>query len=185
MTIGDHGASIATGAPLHIQRLGPDDAAAYARIARETFYDSYASMSDPAMMAVHLHRNFSEPIQHAELLDPENTVLVARDADGTCAGFVSLRTGAAPTCVIGHAPLQLARIYVVRQWHGRGAGPFLLQTSLDHAKLGGHDALWLQVWDRNMRARRFYEKHDFLPVGTHPYQFADEWEDDLVLQRAV
>ncbi len=171
-------------ASLTLARATPADAADYARVARETFLDSYGHLSDPAMMAVHLHRNFSEAIQRSELLDPSATVLVAREPGGGWAGFVALRTDGAPTCVQATNPLQLQRIYVVRGWHGRGAGPLLLDAAFAFAREHGHDAVWLQVWERNARARRFYEKHGFVAVGTHPYRFADEWEDDLVLQRA-
>lgn len=171
--------------PLTIIRAEPGDAAEYARVARETFYDSYAALSDPAVMATHLHRNFGEPLQRAELEDPANTVLVALDADGAWAGFVSLRTGDAPACVTTADPLHLARIYALRRWHGRGAGPFLLDAAIREATARGHDALWLQVWERNARAQRFYEKHGFTQVGTHPYRFGDEWEDDLVLVRPL
>lgn len=170
---------------LTLHRATADDAADYARIARDTFYDSYAALSDPAMMAVHLHRNFSESIQRAELLDQANTVLVARDAESRWVGFAALRLAERPDCVRGANPLQLARIYAAKEWHGRGAGPFLLASALSHARERGHDAVWLQVWERNLRAQRFYAKHGFVAVGTHPYRFADEWEDDLVLQLQV
>jgi ribosomal protein S18 acetylase RimI-like enzyme len=170
---------------LTLRRARPEDAAAYARIARETFHESYAAMSDPAMMARHLHRNFGEPIQRAELADPATDVLVAAGPDGRWVGFVALRREDAPPCVRATRPLHLQRLYVVRDWHGRGAGPLLLDAALAAAREGAHDALWLQVWERNARARRFYEKQGFVEVGTHPYRFADEWEDDLVLQRAT
>jgi GNAT superfamily N-acetyltransferase len=170
--------------PLTLRRATPADAAMYARVSRETFHDSYAAMSDPAMMALHLQRNFGEAIQRTELEDPATSVLVAQGPDEAWAGFVALRRGAPPACVRAHAPVQLQRIYVVRSWHGRGAGAFLLEAAREAARAEGADALWLQVWERNARARRFYEKHGFVEVGTHPYRFGDEWEDDLVLQRA-
>ncbi len=173
-----------TGDALTLMQATPDDAAAYARVARDTFLDSYGHLSDPAMMAVHLHRNFSESIQRAELLDAATTVLVAQEVGGGWAGFVSLRTAESPECVRARRPLQLQRIYVVRGWQGRGAGPLLLGATFAFAREHGHDAVWLQVWERNARARRFYAKQGFVEVGTHPYRFADEWEDDLVLQRA-
>jgi ribosomal protein S18 acetylase RimI-like enzyme len=174
-----------TAESLSLYRARPDDAAEYSRVARATFYDSYAALSDPATMATHLHRNFSEAIQRGELEDPANTVIVAREPDGTWAGFVSLRTGSAPSCVTSPAPLKLARIYAVRGWHGRGAGPFLLEAATAHAGSARFASLWLQVWERNNRAQRFYLKHGFVQVGTHPYRFGDEWEDDLVLVRTL
>jgi GNAT superfamily N-acetyltransferase len=170
---------------LTLHRATPADAAEYARVARETFYDSYIALSDPAMMAMHLRRHFGEPIQRTELEDAANTLLVAMDADGSWAGFAALRRCDPPDCVTGRAPVQLQRIYAMRHWHGRGAGTFLLDAALAEARAAGHDTLWLQVWERNARARRFYEKSGFTAVGTHPYQFADEWEDDLVLQKRV
>jgi GNAT superfamily N-acetyltransferase len=176
--------SFAAMSALTLHRATPDDAAMYARVARETFYDSYSAMSDPAMMTVHLHRHFSPAIQRAELEDAANTVLVAREG-ADWVGFAALRRCEAPACVTGDSPLQLQRLYAVRSWHGRGAGKFLLDAVLDEARERGHDMLWLQVWERNARARRFYGKHGFEAVGTHPYQFADEWEDDIVLQRST
>lgn len=170
---------------LRLHRAGPDDAATYARVARDTFRQSYAALSDPAAMATHLHRNFAEAIQRAELDDPSNTVLAALDAGGAWAGFVALRTEAMPSCVTVPDALHLVRLYTVREWHGRGAGLYLLDAAREEARRTGHRGLWLQVWDRNDRARRFYAKHGFDEVGTHPYRFADEWEDDLVLQLAV
>lgn len=170
---------------LTLYHAGPDDAATYARVARDTFYHSYHALSDPATMVTHLHRSFSEGIQRDELEDAANTVLVARAGDGSWAGFMSLRTGVPPACVSTSPSLHLARLYAVREWHGRGAGPFLLDAAHDHARHTGCHGLWLQVWERNARARRFYEKHGFVEVGTHPYRFGDEWEDDLVLERRV
>lgn len=168
---------------LSLQRVTPEDAAEYARVARETFYDSYAALSDPAVMATHLHRNFSAMLQRAELEDAANTVISAREPDGTWAGFVALRRSAPPPAVTGAMPLHLVRLYAVKAWHGRGAGAFLLDAACALATAAGHDQLWLQVWERNARARRFYAKHRFVQVGTHPYRFGDEWEDDLVLVR--
>lgn len=168
---------------LFLHHVTPGDAAEYARVARETFYDSYAALSDPAVMATHLHRNFSESLQRAELEDAANTVVVARGPDGAWAGFVALRRGDPPAAVTGAMPLHLVRLYAVKAWHGRGAGAFLLDAACGLARADGHDQLWLQVWERNVRARRFYAKHRFVQVGTHPYRFGDDWEDDLVLQR--
>lgn len=166
---------------LTLRLVAPADAAAYARVARDTFRDAYAALSDPAMMAQHLHMNFGEEQQRAELLDPANTVYTALAPGGEWAGFAALRTGEAPACVVGIAPLQLARLYSQRAWYGRGVGDFLLDAVLAHARRGGHDIVWLQVWELNARARRFYERRGFTQVGTHPYRFADQWEDDLVL----
>jgi GNAT superfamily N-acetyltransferase len=168
---------------LSLYRVAPGDAAEYARVARETFYDSYAALSDPAVMATHLHRSFSEALQRAELEDTANTVIAARGPDGAWAGFVALRRGESPPAVTGAKPLHLVRLYALKAWHGRGAGALLLDAACVLATAAGHDRLWLQVWERNARARRFYAKHRFVQVGTHPYRFGDEWEDDLVLQR--
>jgi diamine N-acetyltransferase len=170
---------------LSLHQVAPDDAAMYARVARATFYDSYAALTDPAVMATHLHRSFGEALQRAELEDAANIVLAARTTAGAWAGFVALRRGPAPACVTAGTPLHLVRLYAVKEWHGRGAGAFLLGAARRLAASTGHDRLWLQVWERNARARRFYAKHGFVQVGTHPYRFGDEWEDDLVLQRDV
>ncbi len=64
--------------------------------------------------------------------------------------------------------LHLYVLYVLRQWHGSGTGPTLLE-----AVLAPSEAATLWVADPNPRAQAFYRKHRFEPDGI------EKVEDDL------
>ncbi|MCC6781841.1 MAG: GNAT family N-acetyltransferase, partial [Planctomycetes bacterium] len=58
----------------------------------------------------------------------------------------------------------------------------LMDAALAHARAGGHDGVWLQVWEHNARARRFYEKCGFVAVGISTFLFGAITERDPVYQ---
>jgi ribosomal protein S18 acetylase RimI-like enzyme len=47
----------------------------------------------------------------------------------------------------------------------------------------GCDTIWLDVWERNLRARAFYQKWGFIEVGTQLFQLGDDLQNDLLMQR--
>jgi ribosomal protein S18 acetylase RimI-like enzyme len=57
-----------------------------------------------------------------------------------------------------------------------------MDAALAHARACGHDGVWLQVWEHNARARRFYEKCGFVAVGMHSFLFGAITERDPVYQ---
>ncbi|MEK0431659.1 MAG: hypothetical protein RL139_1463 [Gemmatimonadota bacterium] len=170
---------------LAVHRVGPDEAATYAQVARETFVDTYGASSDPAELATHLQLNFGEALQRQELEAPDAAVYAVTTSDGTWLGFIALAPDPAPDCVQAARPIHLQRIYVTKAAQGRGAGRRLVETAVAHARSTGHDALWLKVWEENHGAHRFYERTGWTHVGTAPFKFGAHWEDDRVMFRRV
>lgn len=176
---------MSTSETLEIRPALPAEAATYARVAAETFEVAYRETSDPANLAAHVAREFGEARQRAELEDPARTVLAAREPGGDWAGFAALRAGSRAEGVTGARPIEIVRFYTQPRWHGRGAAARLMAAALAWGADRGHDEAWLQVWEHNARARRFYEKCGFRAVGTNPFLFGDEWEADIVYRRAL
>ncbi|MCC7002111.1 MAG: GNAT family N-acetyltransferase [Gemmatimonadaceae bacterium] len=160
------------------------DAAAYARCAAASFREAYADGSDDANLEVHVARHFSEAIQRSELQDPRLRLLVAEDPAGSWAGFALLRGGSRAEGVRGARPVEIVRFYTRAAWYGRGVGAQLMDGALAAAREAGHDEAWLQVWEGNARAIRFYEKSGFVARGRNPFRFGDVWEKDLVYARS-
>jgi ribosomal protein S18 acetylase RimI-like enzyme len=107
---------------------------------------------------------------HAEfnglLADPAVAMYVAIDeASGGPVGFLALREHAAPECVQARRPLQLWRLYVIPEFHGRGVARTLTGRALVHAHARGHDVLWLGTDPDNARAIAFYRKCGFRHSG--------------------
>ncbi len=170
---------------LDIRPAVPADAARYATVAAETFFEAYVATSDPANMTAHLEREFSESKQRLELDDPAITVLAAHEPTGDWAGFATLHAGVTTSGVNAARPIEIVRFYVRGRWHGRGAARRLMEAACAFGTACGHDAIWLQVWEENARARRFYEKCGLRAVGTRPFLFGDVWEDDIVYAKSL
>jgi diamine N-acetyltransferase len=167
-----------------IRRGTAADAAVLAALARDTFFDTFASTNDATDMALHLERAYGEAQQGAELTSPEIITLLVEDG-GTAVAYAQVRTGHVPDCVEGPAPIELWRFYVMRDWHGRGIAQALMDRVVADARATGAQTLWLGVWEKNPRARAFYGKCGFVDVGEHVFLFGTDPQTDRVMARPL
>ena len=157
-----------------------DDAEALAALARRTFHDTFSESNDPADMALYLSRAYGVNQQARELSDPDITTFLV-EQDGQAIGYAQLRSGHVPECVTGREPIELWRLYVSREWHGRGIARPLMEQVKAAAIERGAKTLWLGVWERNDRAHAFYEKCGFVDTGEHIFLFGTDPQTDRVM----
>jgi ribosomal protein S18 acetylase RimI-like enzyme len=163
-------------AEVRIRQANAHDASALAALGARTFTDSFAAYNQPDDLRDYLAKWFTPQQIESELRETVCTFLVAEATDGGgLTGYAKLRIGRQPpACVSGSNPIEIHRMYVLESWHGRGIGPALMNECLNRARAGGHDIIWLGVWDRNPRARAFYRKCGFIDVGEHIFQLGYE-----------
>lgn len=159
------------------------DAAALARLAERCFREAWESVSGGPDLEAYCAHEFSAEQIALSLADPNATWLLA-DA-GELAGFACLVERDPPSLVRGCKPLQLARIYTLRRWHGRGPGPALMQACLGRAARSGHDTIWLSVWKDAPQSQAFYRKWGFAQVGAATFRMGERVFDDWLLERPV
>lgn len=167
-----------------IRRGATADAATLAALARDTFYDTFASTNDAADMALHLDRAYGVAQQTAELTDPAVMTLLVEEG-GQAVAYAQMRTGHVPDCVTGAPATELWRFYVTRDWHGRGIAQQLMERVVMEARQAGAVTLWLGVWEHNPRARAFYAKCGFADVGEHVFLFGTDPQTDRVMARTL
>jgi len=160
------------------------DAALLAELGVRTFRETFQAFNRPEDLAVFFERTYGESIQRAELEDGANSYFIAECA-GVPVGFAMLRPGPPEPCVLGERPLELARIYVLRDWHGLGIAPALMARCLEEARRLGAFTLWLGVWEQNHRARAFYQKFGFEDVGWHLFHIGQDPQRDRILARDI
>ena len=131
-----------------IRTAEPGDAVALARIAELTFRDTFGGVNTADDMNIHCSSNYGEAIQAAEIADPKMLTLIS-EHEGHIAGFAQLRWKGAPSCVPAQFPIEIQRLYVTADWHGKGVAQHLMRACLDEALHRGSDAIWLGVWERN------------------------------------
>jgi ribosomal protein S18 acetylase RimI-like enzyme len=162
------------------------DAGALAEFGARAFAHHFGHSTNPEDLAAYLAATYGEAIQARELASPAVRVFVAaRKAGGGLAGYAMLRDGDAPAIVARPGLIELARLYVASEGTGRGLGARLLEHALDDARGRGYREVWLSVWERNVRARAFYARHDFRDAGAHTFMIGADPQTDRVLLRAL
>jgi GNAT superfamily N-acetyltransferase len=156
------------------------DAATLTELGARTFRDSFAADNSPEDMEAFLASHYRPELQAAELKDPRNLYLLA-EVSGVPAGFALLRDGPREPGVPGERPVNLSRLYVDRPFLGARVGAALMLRCLEEGRSRGHDALWLGVWEHNVRARAFYARWDFTEVGEMRFLLGSDVQRDFVL----
>ena len=169
---------------LTIRRANPEDAGLLAELGARTFSETFAADNSPEDMAAYLAASFNPAQQTAELNDPASTFFIA-EVGGLAAGYAQLHAGEPAEGVEGPQPVELVRLYVSREWLGRGVGEALMRACVDGARRAGHGTMWLGVWERNGRAQAFYRKWNFRAVGEHVFHLGSDPQRDILMERAV
>ena len=171
-------------AEINIRHATLADNVLLAEIGARTFRDTFAADNTPENMRAYLAASFSPAKQAAELADRDSLFLIA-EIERVAVGYARLREGKPPACIAGQHPIEIARIYADKEWIGRGVGARLMQVCLAEAEKRNCDPIWLDVWERNLRAIAFYRRWGFEPVGTQIFQLGDDPQHDLLMQRPV
>jgi ribosomal protein S18 acetylase RimI-like enzyme len=165
---------------MQIRIATSSDVTLLAELGARTFADSFAADNTPDDMAAYLAKSFSPKKQATELAEPGTAFLIAED-DGHPLGYTRLREGNVPGCVTGRHPVEIVRLYSVKEMIGRGVGAALMQACLEEARNRGCDVIWLDVWEKNLRAIAFYRKWGFEKVGEQGFQLGDDLQTDWLM----
>jgi GNAT superfamily N-acetyltransferase len=164
-----------------LRRAGPDDAAAVASLARETFTTTFGSLYPPEDLAQFLAESHAQDRYAAWLSDPAYAVW-ALERDGEMAGYAL-----AGPCHLPHPEVtaecgELWRIYVRGDLHGQGLGTVLLDAALTWLERPGR-RLWIGVWSGNLGAQKLYAHHGFHKVGGYQFPVGRVLDDEFILRR--
>lgn len=169
---------------MNIRKANASDTYLLAELGARTFADSFAADNTPEDMADYLALSFSPEKQAAEMAEPGTLFLIAEEG-GQPVGYTRLREGNVPDCVSGAHPIEIVRIYSVKEMIGRGVGKALMSDCLEEARSRGCDVIWLDVWEKNPRAIAFYQKWGFEKVGEQGFQLGDDLQTDWIMARYI
>ncbi|MEO0351287.1 MAG: GNAT family N-acetyltransferase [Cyanobacteria bacterium P01_A01_bin.15] len=167
-----------------IRQAYSDDAEALARTAKHIFRETFATENNLTDMEFYCSKSFGTEIQRQEILDP-NWATILAEVEGQLVAFAQVRLHSPKACVAADQPSELHRLYVQKEWHGRGVAHKLMSNILSTALATGADYIWLGVWEHNPRAIAFYGKYGFRVVGEHIFQFGSDPQRDLVMMAEV
>ena len=167
---------------INIRRIGVDDAPALSAIARQTFYDTFTGTCTEEDMQGFLDRYYSVA-QLGKELQNEETFCFFAEADGIPVAYLQFREdyNSFPEVKKWKA-LELKRIYVLKELQVKVIAQKLMDFFLEFAAENKYEAVWLGVWEHNLRAQKFYEKYGFVNSGyTHDFPIGSTPQTDFWL----
>ncbi len=150
-------------------------------IGRQTFSETFSAGNTEENMKKYLEEGFSEERLSSELDDP-NTEFYFATLENVVIGYLKLNFGASQTELKDEGALEIERIYVLKDFHGKSVGQVLYNQAIDIAKRNKSKYVWLGVWEENPRAISFYKKNGFLEFDKHIFKLGEDEQTDIMMK---
>ncbi|GGK59551.1 N-acetyltransferase family protein [Rufibacter glacialis] len=169
---------------INLRRVTELDLNQLQEIGRQTFSETFSAGNSEENMQKYLEEGFSLEKLTAELQNPNSEFYFAM-LDHRAIGYLKLNVGSSQTELKDDKALEIERIYVLREFHGKKVGQLLYEKALQIAEQKKVDYVWLGVWEENLRALNFYKKNGFVMFDKHLFKLGDEEQTDLMMRRQM
>jgi len=161
-----------------------EDLATLQAIGRKTFVETFSTGNSEENMAAYLEEGFSKEKLEAELRNKNSQFYFALQTEEII-GYLKINLGDAQSEKQDPNALEIERIYVLQQYHGKQVGVLLYEQALAIAKTRKAPYMWLGVWEENPRAIRFYQKQGFVEFDEHIFQLGDDAQRDVLMKKTL
>ena len=151
-------------------------------ISRETFSETFSSSNTKENIAKYLEDGFSIE-KLTEELNNEYSEFYFAVIDDKVVGYLKLNFGSSQSEIQDSISLEIERIYVLQQYHGKKVGQVLYEKAMQVAEDKKVDYVWLGVWEENPRAIRCYQKNGFVEFDKHIFRLGDDEQTDIMMKR--
>jgi len=158
-----------------------NDLAVLQQIGRETFYESFSSVNTEENMTQYLAEAYSLEKLTDELNNPNSSFYFAVVNDKII-GYLKINFGDSQTELKLENALEIERIYVLQEFHGKRIGQLLFEKAMELAHQKKADYVWLGVWEENPRAISFYKKNGFVEFDKHIFKLGDDEQTDIMMK---
>ena len=169
---------------IEITQVTLNDLERLQKIGRQTFFETFASGNTEENMEKYLDEGFSTAKLTAELSD-QNAAFYFATLDKAVVGYLKINFGQAQTELKDDKALEIERIYVLKEFHGKKVGQLLYEYALQIARQKNADYVWLGVWEENPKAIRFYEKNGFVAFDKHVFKLGDDEQTDIMMKLSL
>jgi diamine N-acetyltransferase len=166
---------------IEITRVWTDDIKQLQIIGKQTFLETFSEGNSEENMKMYLEEGFAEEKLLSELQDP-NAEFYFATSEGDVIGYLKLNFGDSQTELKDNSALEIERIYVLKDYHGKGVGQLLYKIALEIAQMKKVSYVWLGVWEENPRAISFYKKNGFEEFDKHIFKLGDDEQTDIMMK---
>ena len=165
-----------------IRKADVKDAPLIADLSRETFYETFAEHNSKEDMQLFMDKQFTRKALMDEVGRPGNLFFLAYIGTEP-AGYMRL-------CLEHARPevpesIEVARIYNLKKWIGKGVGKALMQHCIELARAMRKKSIWVGVWEKNQRAIDFYARWGFEKFGAHDFLLGTDLQTDWLMRKAL
>ncbi|SFO36696.1 Ribosomal protein S18 acetylase RimI [Paenimyroides ummariense] len=153
-------------------------------IGRKTFFETFAENNTQENMSKYLEEGFSIEKLTEELNDEYSEFYFAVLAEKVI-GYLKLNFENSQTELQDSSSLEIERIYVLQEYHGKKVGQLLYDKAIEIAYNKEVKYVWLGVWEENSRAIRFYQKNGFVAFDKHIFKLGDDEQTDIMMKKKL
>jgi diamine N-acetyltransferase len=150
-------------------------------ISKQTFFETFSDGNTEENMRKYLEEGFTLNKLKEELINP-NSIFYFAKLSTIVVGYLKLNFGQAQTELKEKNGLEIERIYVLKDYHGKKIGQLLYNKAFEIAKDMNANYVWLGVWEENKKAIQFYKKNGFVEFDKHIFKLGDDEQTDLLMR---
>lgn len=148
----------------------------------KTYSETFRNMNTLFNMKTYLEQAF-EINKLRDELSNSSSLFYFLYVDEELAGYLKLNEYEAQTDLNDPQSIEIERIYVTKEFQGKGLGRILLNKAIDTANIRKKSYIWLGVRERNDKAISFYKKNGFYVIGNHPFFMGEEEQTDFIMRK--
>lgn len=151
------------------------------KIGRDTFYETFSGDNSDENMSKYLEEGFSLAKLKKEL-ENKNSEFYFATIDNKVIGYLKINFGNSQTELQDENAVEIERIYVLKEYHGKQVGQMLYDKAISLAIQKKADYVWLGVWEENQRAIHFYRKNGFVAFDKHIFKLGEDEQTDIMMK---
>jgi ribosomal protein S18 acetylase RimI-like enzyme len=167
-----------------IQKVLVIDVIKLQEIARNTFKETFLESNSEDDMQTYLEEELSIDKLMLQLQN-QNSEFYFAWLNSRLVGYLKVNFGLAQTELKDKNSLEIERIYVINECHGKQVGQSLYNKALQIATQNNLHYLWLGVWEKNNRAINFYKKNGFVEFDKHIFKLGNDEQTDIMMKLAL
>jgi len=166
---------------IEIDKVTLNDIEKLQEIGRQTFLETFSESNSEENMKNYLEEGFSIEKLTSEL-NNENSEFYFANLGDEIIGYLKLNFGESQTELKDNKSLEIERIYVPKEFHGKSVGQILYDKAIQVATQKKCEYVWLGVWEENLRAISFYKKNGFVEFDKHIFKLGNDEQTDIMMK---
>lgn len=166
---------------IEIKKVTINDIDQLQKIGKNTFFETFSAANTEENMKRYLDEEFSV-VKLTDELNDQYAEFYFAILDNKIIGYLKLNFGQSQTELKDDKAIEIERIYVLKEFHGKKVGQLLYDKAIQISRQKNADYVWLGVWEKNPRAINFYKKNNFVEFDKHLFKLGDDEQTDIMMK---